>query len=589
MKSFIKRLALLSSMFVLAGMSLFVPSTQAAFDRNFVINDAVFNNTSSMNSATIDNWLNANFPQSCISPNSGFLARVPSGYSPSGGFTYGGFGTAGQVIATAAGVYGLNPQVLIVTLQKEQSLVAGGSSYCNNGDEHKYAAAMGYGCPDGGSTYSYTGVSLYMRNGVEHTSTGSTCVNGVSKAGFSQQTIRAAWLLKFGQQRSLGNTGWAVVSGSWDNSDDPPTCYGGPMTQGTLSRGCGQPATYFDGYTTIDSTATYMGSGGTAALYWYTPHFSGNQNFYNIFAAWFGAPNSGCAASSNLGGLGSGRKVSAFRYSAAGPTTMAFTVMNNTGSACAEAHVWNSGYQSWKTNIATGLRATDPSLGTLIPMNFGDGRNGLVYVAYSGSGGFAEIHRLSPDFQKIPGYYDVLTNLSGVNANSGVFVAGDFFNRGYDQLAYVLYNGSGGKVEVHMFDPTLGRAVGYYDVETNLPASSHLTGTFVSGNFFGRGYDQLAYVHFNGSTGKTEVHVFDPTLRKAVGYYDVATDLSGVSTNSGAFTAGDYLGRGYEQLSFVLYSGNSGKVETHMFSPDLRRATGIQDIATNLPEFDVTQ
>jgi hypothetical protein len=272
----------------LASCLLIFLHAKAAFNPNRIIDDSVFSNSSSMSAGQIDTFLNG-FPNSCISPNSGFEARVPSGYSPGGGFTYGNFGTAGNVIATSAQVYNINPQVLLVTLQKEQSLVAGAAGYCNDGNEHKYAAAVGYGCPDGGTVYSWTGISLYRRNGVEHTSTGSTCVNSASKAGFAQQVIRAAWLLKFGQQRSLGNVGWAVIVGPWDNSDDPQSCYGGPMTQG-LRQVCPSGATtYYDGYRTIDGTAVHMDTGATAALYWYTPHFHGNQNFSDLFSSWFGS------------------------------------------------------------------------------------------------------------------------------------------------------------------------------------------------------------------------------------------------------------------------------------------------------------
>jgi hypothetical protein len=267
---------------------LTVRHTNAAFNANNLIGDAVFSNSGAMSASDIDAFLNSK-PNSCISTNSGFQAKVPSGYSPSTGFTYGNFGSAGQVIATGAQVYGISPKVLLVTLQKEQSLVAGGVNFCNNGDENKYAAAAGYGCPDSGSTYNWSGVSLYKRNGVEHTVTGPTCVNTALKAGFSQQVIRAAWLLKFGQQRSLGNTNWAVVTGNWDNSDDPQTCYGGPMTQGTWHRCPNDTATFYDGYITIDGSATHMDTGGTAALYWYTPHFHGNQIFVSIFDDWFGS------------------------------------------------------------------------------------------------------------------------------------------------------------------------------------------------------------------------------------------------------------------------------------------------------------
>lgn len=270
---------------------LFIPTglaSAAGFNQNRIIDDGVFDNTNSMNASQIDSFLNS-FPNSCLSTNSGFKAIDPVGYNPTSGYQYGGFVTAGQVIYDASQAYGINPQVLLTTLQKEQSLVVGGAGYCNNGDQHKYAAAVGYGCPDSGTTYSYTGLNLYQRNGVTVTSTGTTCVNSASKAGFTQQVIRAAWLLKFGEQRSKGNINWAVIKGNWDNSDDPQTCYGGPMTQGTFQRCPSGATTYYDGYTTIDGVAVHMDSGATAALYWYTPHFSGNQHFYDIFTGWFGS------------------------------------------------------------------------------------------------------------------------------------------------------------------------------------------------------------------------------------------------------------------------------------------------------------
>ncbi|HKU19075.1 MAG TPA: hypothetical protein VJP80_07470 [Candidatus Saccharimonadales bacterium] len=264
---------------------LWQPGAASAFNSNNVMDESVFDNVTSMNASQIDSWLNNNFPNSCISTNHGFSAPNPTGYSPSGGFTYGGNVSAGQVIATSAQVYGLNPQVLLATLQKEQSLVSGDAG-CST---LRYAAAVGYGCPDGGTTYSYSGLNLYTLNGTTVTSVSGTCVNSAAKTGFSQQVIRAAWLLKFGEQRSNGNTGWAVITGSWDNSDDPATCYAGPMTQGNRKR-CSSDSstTYYDGYTVIDGSSTHMDNGSTAALYWYTPHFSGNQNFDNIFTAWFG-------------------------------------------------------------------------------------------------------------------------------------------------------------------------------------------------------------------------------------------------------------------------------------------------------------
>src|SRR5882762_10473587 len=151
----------------LASLSLVFSGIASAdsFNQNNIIDNATFDNASSMTASQIDYFLNT-LPTSCISPNSGFKSIDPTGYNPSTGYQYGGFVTAGQVIYDAAQAYNINPQVILTTLQKEQSLVAGAPNYCNDGNNHKYAAAAGYGCPDSGTTYSYTGLSLYQRNGV---------------------------------------------------------------------------------------------------------------------------------------------------------------------------------------------------------------------------------------------------------------------------------------------------------------------------------------------------------------------------------------------------------------------------------------
>lgn len=289
-----KRLLPALSLFIIVfGALIFLraPQAQATFNPNNLIDDAVFTNYSTMSAAQIDSWLNSSFPSSCISTNHGFSAPDPTGYSPSTGFSYGGAVSAGRVIYDSAQAYGINPQVLLVTLQKEQSLVSGDAG-CST---LRYAAATGYGCPDGGTTHSYSNLNppLYYINGSAVTSVSGTCVNSATKAGFSQQVIRAAWLLMFGQQRSRGNTDWAVIKGGWDNSDDPQTCYGGPMTQGYRKR-CSWDANavFYDGYITIDGSSTHMDTGATAALYWYTPHFSGNQHFDSLFTSWFGSTSS---------------------------------------------------------------------------------------------------------------------------------------------------------------------------------------------------------------------------------------------------------------------------------------------------------
>ncbi len=388
--------ALFLAVTVLAMMSIFSHKTSAAFSANNLIDDGVFDNHNSMSVAQINSFLNG-FTYSCISTNSGFEATIPTGYSPSTGYSYGGYASAGDIIATAAQTYEINPRVLLVTLEKEQSLVTGrnSASYCSPGasSNHKYASATGYGCPDSGTSHAYSGLSLYRRNGAVQTEVNPTCVNSASKAGFSQQVIRAAWLLKFGQQRSKGNTGWDIQKPGWDNSDDPLTCYGGPMTQGYRKR-CANDASavYYDGYTTIDGSSTHMDTGPTAALYWYTPHFHGNQNFVSLYESWFG-PTKGVDYSWQFAGI-----------------------YFSTGSANVKGHTKvtinmvakNTGNQSW-SNTNYPVR-----LGTFAPTNHNSALYDATWVSNT------RLATVSPSIV-LPGDYGTFTFVVNIPNIQGLY------------------------------------------------------------------------------------------------------------------------------------------------------------------------
>ncbi|MEX0881678.1 MAG: hypothetical protein WDZ34_02300, partial [Candidatus Saccharimonadales bacterium] len=481
------------------GILLTARVSAATFNASHIMSDTAFRDYNSMSAAQIDAFLNS-FSSSCISPNKGFKAPSLTGYSPSTGFTYGSATTAGSIIHKAAQVYELNPKVILATLQKEQSLVTGGGGICSDPfsstARKRYTGAMGYNCPDGGSSYNYSGFELYRINSSVVSSVTGTCVNSAKTAGFSRQIIVATWKLKFNEERSKGNVAWDVQKPGWDNSDDPPTCYNGYMTPGSRARAlnsgtsCDQVFSY-DGKYTIDTTAVTMMTGATASLYYYTPHIHGNQNFFNIFVSWFGNPNSPCYGTANVSG-NSGRQIIANQFAESGVTDLTFTRLNNTGSFCAEAHVWKNNYKSWESNIATRLAATTAA-GMIVNANIsGDRRDELIFIKYSGSGGKAEAHVLGSSYQEWD--FQVATNLPGITASDGTFVAGDFDGNGQDELAFILYSGSTGKVEVHKFSSDLRKAIGVYDVATNLTGVSADTGTFVAGDFLGRGYEQMQYI-----------------------------------------------------------------------------------------------
>ncbi len=227
-----------------------------AFDRNMVLANSVFDSVNTMNADQIQAFLDR-YPNSCLRNH---RAPVPQAYSE-----YGPAGRAADVIRAAATLWKVNPQVILVTLEKEQSLVTGGAGCAS----WRYWSAMGYGCPDGGAQYAYPSLGIT-----------STCVSNINWAGFSAQVNRGTWQLQFNRQRAEGNL-------DWNNSSNVPNY--GFYTEGMRRDHANAPLIYHDGWATIDGQRVYMTNGATATLYTYTPHLSANQAFYNLFTNWFGS------------------------------------------------------------------------------------------------------------------------------------------------------------------------------------------------------------------------------------------------------------------------------------------------------------
>jgi hypothetical protein len=296
-----KKFSLFSFVIVLTG-ALFISLTgraKAATNYNNVIDDVVFDNANSMSISQINSFLNT-FPNSCISPNNGFTAPDVTGYSPATKFQYGGNVDAGTIIYHAAQAYGINPQVLLVTLQKEQGLVVGdGGNVVRNGTDCgalAISAAMGYNCPDTLTLHSYSGFTLYAHNGTPVTSVSNTCVEHEAYVGFSRQVIIAAWQLTFDRHRAEGQNNWYLSKPGWDNSDDLGFCYSGRTAAGGPFYLCPDqnshatdPFIAHSGQYPIDDIIVTIANGGTAAFYNYTPHKHGQDLFTNTFNSWFGS------------------------------------------------------------------------------------------------------------------------------------------------------------------------------------------------------------------------------------------------------------------------------------------------------------
>ena len=214
---------------LLCALIFWLPSyaRAASFNPSLIVSDAFFTDSGTMDAKAIQVFLGS---------HGSILAGVPS--SKLGGGA--GGRSAAQIISDAArsaGPLPINPQVLLVTLQKEQSLVTRGSASAGTLDR-----AMGYGCPDaGGCAPRY--------------------------AGFTNQVVNAAYQLArnfANASRSAFRPGQTVTIQNEGGAPDYP-----PEMQ-----------------------QVWIGNAASSALYQYTPHaYNGNKHFWSLTGSWFATPD----------------------------------------------------------------------------------------------------------------------------------------------------------------------------------------------------------------------------------------------------------------------------------------------------------
>ncbi|MFK4115529.1 hypothetical protein ACI2K6_12950 [Microbacterium sp. NPDC006705] len=245
---------------LLAGVMVSVtpPTSASAADaRNFdpgnIISDANFYSTSTMNAGDVQAFLDAKgnrCSQNCLKNFSMNTVAKPSEAGLCNGYTGGLRRTAAEIIDGVAKSCGISQKVLLVLLEKEQSLVT-----MNNPADWRYRSATGQGCPD-------------------------TAPCDAAYYGFFNQVYGAARQFKIYQK--YADTYW----------------YKAGMTNSILyspTQSCGRKS-------------VYIVNQATAALYIYTPYTPndaalraqwgegdgcsayGNRNFYMFWATWFGDP-----------------------------------------------------------------------------------------------------------------------------------------------------------------------------------------------------------------------------------------------------------------------------------------------------------
>jgi hypothetical protein len=226
------------------------------FDPGNIISDAIFYDSTAMSAAQVQSFLDTRGAgcapaagSTCLKDFRQTTWTRPADTRCTGTYTGAADETAARIVAKVAVACGINPQVLLVTLQKEQGLVTASAGR----SAAVYQKAMGYGCPD-------------------------TAACDAQYYGFFNQVYSAARQF---QNYAKNPSGYAHRAGMTNQVRFHPTA------------SCG-------------SSPVYIANQATASLYNYTPYQPnaaalaagygtgdgcssyGNRNFWNYFTDWFG-------------------------------------------------------------------------------------------------------------------------------------------------------------------------------------------------------------------------------------------------------------------------------------------------------------
>ena len=241
------------------------PAAEAASTSDFragkLIDDSVFTYSDSMTAAQIQAFLVSKVPN-C---STGYTCLKNYRQNPStGADNYGnpsavpdGSLTAADIIKTYSSHFGINPQVILVTLQKENGIVTSTAPSIT-----RYRSAMGYGCPD-------------------KTVPGTPACDPAA-GSFSAQIYQAA---RHFRNYYNATPGWWITFNTGNNNIPyNPNGACGSSVVNIQNRATVALYTYTPYQPNQNSINAYYGqSDDSCSTY-------GNRNFFLFFSDWFGSP-----------------------------------------------------------------------------------------------------------------------------------------------------------------------------------------------------------------------------------------------------------------------------------------------------------
>ncbi|SJN37822.1 hemagglutinin-related protein [Mycetocola reblochoni REB411] len=234
------------------------------FDPSNIISDAVFFNSGTMTQGQIQNFLASKAAScsgvTCIKDyRQTTTSRAADSYCKA--YTGASNELASAIIYKVSQACGINPRVLITTLQKEQGLITSGASTSSA----RWKIAMGYACPD-------------------------TAACDTRYYGFANQVYSAA--RQFKVYAYSGYFTWFPVGKASSVQYHPNAACGSSRL--TIKNKATAALYYYTPYqpNAAALAAGYGASSNSCAAY-------GNRNFYNYFTDWFGSTGGGNSSSGN--------------------------------------------------------------------------------------------------------------------------------------------------------------------------------------------------------------------------------------------------------------------------------------------------
>ncbi|MDO9397081.1 MAG: hypothetical protein Q7T71_11095, partial [Herbiconiux sp.] len=225
----------------------------AGFNPANIISDAQFFAGTSMSEGAIQAFIQG---QKCT-PRDGvpclkdFRATTPTkgaqGANHCAQYTGAANESAARIIAKVAEACGISPKVLLVLMQKEQSLLTNPSAY-------GYERTMGWGCPDTAACNS-----LYF--------------------GFFNQVYRSAWQFR---EYTKNPNSWRYRVGNTYVQYHPNADCGG-TTLNIRNQATANLYNYTPYQPNQAALANLYGTGDSCSAY-------GNRNFWRMYSDWFGSP-----------------------------------------------------------------------------------------------------------------------------------------------------------------------------------------------------------------------------------------------------------------------------------------------------------